>query len=234
MSWRIWGEYFLYIWNSSVTGYPVFSFAKSGNPRPHTSLSKKLTVGLPWWLSGKEFPCQCRRHGFDPRSGASHMLRNGLAHEPQLLSLCSGAQDHNCWAQMLQLLKSKCPGARDLWEVTAAGSQPAVTRGWPALTTERSACSKRPSTAGVQKWIKLNYVLRKAHSETAPIACLSSSIPSNPSTPSFSFEESAAFPVSTACSCCPPGMPCLCQTPASLLTSATLSQGSSPCLTVSS
>ena len=25
-------------------------------------------VGLPWWLSGKEFPCQCRRckrHGFD-------------------------------------------------------------------------------------------------------------------------------------------------------------------------
>ena len=21
---------------------------------------------LPWWLSGKEFACQCRRHGFDP------------------------------------------------------------------------------------------------------------------------------------------------------------------------
>ena len=22
--------------------------------------------GLPWWLSGKESACQCRRHGFDP------------------------------------------------------------------------------------------------------------------------------------------------------------------------
>ena len=21
---------------------------------------------LPWWLSGKESSCQCRRHGFDP------------------------------------------------------------------------------------------------------------------------------------------------------------------------
>ena len=26
-------------------------------------------AGLPWWLSGKESACQCRRHGFDPQSG---------------------------------------------------------------------------------------------------------------------------------------------------------------------
>ena len=25
-------------------------------------------LGLPWWLSGKESTCQCRRHGFDPWS----------------------------------------------------------------------------------------------------------------------------------------------------------------------
>ena len=24
------------------------------------------TVRLPWWVSGKESPCQCRRHRFDP------------------------------------------------------------------------------------------------------------------------------------------------------------------------
>ena len=24
---------------------------------------------LPWWLSGKESSCQCRRHGFDPQVG---------------------------------------------------------------------------------------------------------------------------------------------------------------------
>ena len=25
--------------------------------------------GLPWWLSGKESSCQCRRRGFDPWFG---------------------------------------------------------------------------------------------------------------------------------------------------------------------
>jgi len=25
--------------------------------------------GLPWWLSGEESTCQCRRHGLDPWSG---------------------------------------------------------------------------------------------------------------------------------------------------------------------
>ena len=30
---------------------------------------KKRQTGLPWWLSGKESTCQCRRHRFDPWSG---------------------------------------------------------------------------------------------------------------------------------------------------------------------
>ena len=30
------------------------------------ALFKNLFLGLPWWLSGKESACQCRRHGFDP------------------------------------------------------------------------------------------------------------------------------------------------------------------------
>jgi len=28
-----------------------------------------VKMGLPWWLSGKESACQCRRCGFDPCSG---------------------------------------------------------------------------------------------------------------------------------------------------------------------
>ena len=28
----------------------------------------EIYVGLPWWLSGKESACQCRRHGFNPWS----------------------------------------------------------------------------------------------------------------------------------------------------------------------
>ena len=30
---------------------------------------KNSGQGLPWWLSGKESACQCRRHRFDPLSG---------------------------------------------------------------------------------------------------------------------------------------------------------------------
>ena len=28
-----------------------------------------MILGLPWWCSGWESPCQCRGHGFEPWSG---------------------------------------------------------------------------------------------------------------------------------------------------------------------
>ena len=31
-------------------------------------ISFQFSLKLSWWLSGKEFACQCRRHGFDPWS----------------------------------------------------------------------------------------------------------------------------------------------------------------------
>ena len=31
-----------------------------------TNIVEWMISGLPWWLSGKEPICQCRRHGFDP------------------------------------------------------------------------------------------------------------------------------------------------------------------------
>jgi len=38
---------------------------------------KITTKGLPWWLSGKESVCQCRKHGCDPMfPGRSHMCSN--------------------------------------------------------------------------------------------------------------------------------------------------------------
>jgi len=30
---------------------------------------KTILLDLPWWLSGKESTCQCRKHRFDPWSG---------------------------------------------------------------------------------------------------------------------------------------------------------------------
>ena len=38
---------------------------------------KKFRQGLPWWLNGKEYACQCRRHGLDPWSGKISQPWNG-------------------------------------------------------------------------------------------------------------------------------------------------------------
>ena len=35
----------------------------------YSKMKQKLQVGLPWWLSGKEFTSQYRKHGLDPWSG---------------------------------------------------------------------------------------------------------------------------------------------------------------------
>ena len=57
------------------------------------ALIKKSTNRLPWWLSGKESACQCRRHGFCPWPGKIAHAAEQLSHTPQLLSLCCGAQE---------------------------------------------------------------------------------------------------------------------------------------------
>ena len=44
-----------------LTPAPVLALSVGLN---HTFLG----AGLPWWLSGKESICLCRRHGFDPWS----------------------------------------------------------------------------------------------------------------------------------------------------------------------
>ena len=55
---------------------------------------KNLKIGLLWWLSGKEFACQCRRHLFNPWSGK-------IPHATEQLKPGS----RNYWALTLQLLK---------------------------------------------------------------------------------------------------------------------------------
>ena len=43
-------------------------------------------MGLPWWHSGWESTCQCRRHRFGPWSGK-------IPHAPEQLSLCATAAE---------------------------------------------------------------------------------------------------------------------------------------------
>ena len=59
-------------------------------------------MGLPWWLSGKELTCPCRRRGFDPR----------LWEDPT----CSGATEpmgHSYKVSIPQLRKPTRPRARN-------------------------------------------------------------------------------------------------------------------------
>ena len=46
------------------------------------TIIKKDTWGFPWWLSGQESACQCRRHGFDS-------LPEKIPHAVEQLSLCA-------------------------------------------------------------------------------------------------------------------------------------------------
>ena len=66
--------------------------SKSMLTRKKKSLSRRNILGLPWYLSGKESACQCRKHEFNPRSGkipqAAEQLGPGAtAIEPVLWSL---------------------------------------------------------------------------------------------------------------------------------------------------
>ena len=44
----------------------VHSITKSQTWQKHWSMHTQRRLGLPWWLSGKESTCQCRRRGFHP------------------------------------------------------------------------------------------------------------------------------------------------------------------------
>ena len=62
-----------------------------------TIFSIKEFPGLevPWWLSGKESICQCRRHGFDTWSGK-------IPHAAEQLSPCTTTRENLCVATKIQ------------------------------------------------------------------------------------------------------------------------------------
>ena len=56
----------------------------------HSVLLRKILLGLPWRLSGKESACQCRRCIW---VGRPHMPQSNWACTPQLLNTCPRAQE---------------------------------------------------------------------------------------------------------------------------------------------
>ena len=57
---------------------------------PHYQISQELFTGF-WWLSGKEFACQCRRQGFVPWSGK-------MTRAMEQLSLCATTIEPVLWS----------------------------------------------------------------------------------------------------------------------------------------
>ena len=49
--------------------FPQRTYIKEKVYHSCPSLIKNICLGLPWWRSGWESACQCRRHGFEPSSG---------------------------------------------------------------------------------------------------------------------------------------------------------------------
>ena len=69
----------------------------------------KKSTGLAWWLSGEKPHVNAGNMGLIPGPGRSHMPQSKKACGPQLLNLCSRAQEP-------QLLKPASPRAHDLKE----------------------------------------------------------------------------------------------------------------------
>ena len=79
---------------------------------------KKKIRGLPWWLSGKESACQCRRHGFNPWSWK-------IPHAMEQQSLC---------ATTIEPV---------LWSPRAATFEPLCCNYWSPQAREPMLCNKR-------------------------------------------------------------------------------------------
>ena len=91
--------------NVELNGFISIKSTKRVLFRGMVSISKVSyhlqNVSLPWWLSGKEFACQCRRHGFDSLVWKDPTCQDAakLVH-----NYCAGAlkpRNHNYWSPSL-------------------------------------------------------------------------------------------------------------------------------------
>ena len=129
----------------SLVGYsPCSHQSWTGLKWPGTAQQMALTIrkrtgGLPWWLSGKQFACQCRKHGFNPWSGK-------IPHISGLLSLCSRAQEPQLLHSCATASEDSVPGS--LCSGTRAGTE---TRSPRTATRESPHSNKDPAQPKINK-----------------------------------------------------------------------------------
>ena len=103
---REWNETFKVLKEKThqlIIMYPVKLFFKSEGELKDF-LDKQKLRRLPWWLSGKESTCQCRRHRVD-----STCLRTTKPVYHSYWASALWPRSCNSWAHVPQLLKPECP-----------------------------------------------------------------------------------------------------------------------------
>ena len=105
--------------------------------------------GLPWWLSGKESTCQCRRHWFDPWAGkiphaAEQLSPCAITTETVLYSPGTATAEPCAAAAEAQMPAGPCSAAR---EAAALRSLCTSGREQPPLSVPREKPAQQQSTA---------------------------------------------------------------------------------------
>ena len=112
---------------------------------------KSSTLGLPWWLSGKESACRFRRHEFDPWLGKipealKQLSRLATTVESVLWSLGTATNEHrrhedwSLCAPELRLHNKRNHHMRGLRPQLERGPAPKVERG-PAPKAREGPCT---------------------------------------------------------------------------------------------
>ena len=115
---------------------------------PKHEKSIKRFSRLPWWLSGEEFTCQCRRHEFDLWSGK-------IPHAREHLNPCTTTLDPEL--ESLGATATK-PMRCSYWSLHTAE---------PALHKKSSHCSEKPAHRS-EEWLPLSLTREESMQQRRP------------------------------------------------------------------
>ena len=141
--------------------YPILldSLLILPNPQMKAKIKRKVEIhfkeweGIPWWLSGRESSCRCRRHGFDPWS-------RKIPHASGQLSRCGTTPEPEwCHYWNPHTLEPVLCNKRSHGSETPRTSNQRVA---PALhkESEKPTNQQRPNIAKINKYIKLFFFLK--------------------------------------------------------------------------
>ena len=112
----------------------------------------KEKTGLPWWLSGKESACQCKRHGFDPWT-------RKIPRAMEQLSLCTAMVHVQIWGCALDLRScsygARVPRAYHAQQQRSHHSEKLPHRNWRVAPTREKLVQQQRTQRSQKQFINL-------------------------------------------------------------------------------